>query len=156
VTAYFRGLAACHAQDGTGKCCAYRAKAQLLPCTFVRRAGGRASTFTRQRSLVRTQHRPLSKSVVLQVKLQNSESVAALTSLLLTTDGFSQESLFSTAPISGTTRDGHPIERCATTSALVVGQKCDVRFSVYGVAIAQSRCSDSRSKSSRGAVRGSR
>ena len=37
MTEYSRGLAACHAQDGTGKCCAYRAKAELLTCTFVRR-----------------------------------------------------------------------------------------------------------------------
>jgi hypothetical protein len=54
-------------------------------CKLQKSPANNRATFTRQRSLVRTQHRPLQKSAVLQVKLRRSEYVGVSASFLLTT-----------------------------------------------------------------------
>ena len=55
-------------------------KLQKAPANYL-------TAFTRQRSLVRNQHRPLLKSVVLQAKPRSSAKVGVPPSTLLTTVG---------------------------------------------------------------------
>jgi hypothetical protein len=97
-------------------------------CKLQKSPANYRAAFTRQGSLVRTQHRPSKKCIDLQVKSLNSKYVGPRAVPLLTTVDLLRECLSSTIPISGASSDGHPRERRATTPTFVVCLFCRVRI----------------------------
>jgi hypothetical protein len=96
-------------------------------CDLEKPPADRRTTFTRQRSLVRNQHRPLRKSAVLQAKPRSSVKVGVPPSTLLTTVGIpTVDPVLHGVHLRRDYRraSGKP---CAITPRSVVGQFCEIR-----------------------------
>jgi hypothetical protein len=85
-------------------------------CKLQKRPANYRTAFTRQRSLVRNQHRPLCKSIPLRLVPRDRPAPALAT--LSRQLGFPRECLPSTVPISDATRGDNPRDRRASTPAL--------------------------------------